>query len=98
MTLFDGLAGVFTNTFGEVVTILPLGGSLADITAILKLPTEIDTLDGEAVTTETYLRARTADVECLKYDDTIWARGIEYRAGTPRRDTRGMTHIPLRLP
>lgn len=99
MSVFDGLPDVFTGTLGQTVTVLPAGGLVHEITAIVRKRETIDGL-GEigAVSTTHYLSARTEDASDIEAGDEIEvSEGERYTvAGGAVDDAHGMTQIPLR--
>lgn len=95
MALFDGLPDVFTGAFGQTVRVLPAYGAGRDIQAIFRRPSESDLFEPGAVSTQTELHARTADVGDIRHGDAIKVNGTTYRAGTLVPDDKGMTRITL---
>lgn len=95
MPIFDGLPDVFTGAFGQAVRIFPTYGSSGDIQAIFRKPNEPDLVDPGAVSSQTEIHARTADLVNLQHGDLIEVNGVTYRAGAMIPDDKGMTRVTL---
>lgn len=97
-TYFDDLPDVFTETFGQDVTVPALGGGTTTITAIIRTEDgEQSIYDTPTVRGETVMHARTEDVSHMVADDEVTVDGVTYLASPGVDDRKGMTRIPLRL-
>ena len=92
MTVFDGLADVFTSALGQPVTVTPAGEAARVITALF---VSRSTDDVGIVQQQPAIHARSADVSDLADGDTIAVGARSYRARTFRHDGRGMTTVVL---
>jgi len=98
MSVFSGLPDVFVSTFGEAVTIIPVGGDARQITGVLRRESDRGVgFDGGGLTHEVRLHARAADVHDVDDGAAVSAGGVDYLAGAPAFDGRGMASITLRL-
>jgi hypothetical protein len=100
-SIFDGMAALFVETFGDVEPFsyaLAAGGPSVAITAILETPAALVSglAEADVVTAETELHAAAADLPAgYGEGDTVVARGVTYRTRVPMPDGRGMVRIPL---
>jgi hypothetical protein len=98
MSVFDGLPDIFTDAFGEAVTVTPSGGDAREINAIFRRrPREqFGSGIGGRVAFEATISARTVDVSDIADGDAvaIGSRSYEVRAIQP--DDKGMSMLTLR--
>lgn len=92
MTIFDGLAEVFTGVLGQPVTVTPAGGSARMISAIFVARV---TDDVGVIMPMPGIHARSDDVSDLSDGDSISVDGVAYLAREIRPDGQGMTTIML---
>lgn len=92
MSIFDGLAGVFTSALGQSVTVTPSGGASRTITAIF-VARSTDELG--IVQQQPAIHAATADVSDLSDGDLITVNSTDYHARVFRSDGQGMTTVAL---
>jgi hypothetical protein len=94
VTIFDGLADVFTSTLGQPVTVTPAGGAPRVIMAMVVARS---TDDMGIVQQTPAIHARTVDVSDMADGDAVTIGAVEYFARFFRPDGRGMTTIALEL-
>lgn len=98
MIIFDGLAGIFTDTFGEAVTVTPDGGSAREITGIYRresdVSLELNGLGGVRAD-RIVVRADKADVSDLAQGDEVIAGGITHTISDMEPDSHDMVTLVL---
>lgn len=97
MSVFDGLPGVFTGTFGDTVTISPVSGDPFPVTGILRTKADVDIADIGAVIQQTNLSLADADADLIAEGDQVTSGAVSYRTRDRMKDGRGMTKINLEL-
>lgn len=90
--LFAGLGDVFRDTFGQPVTLMPLGGPAQDVLGIFT-ERPVDALG--TVVADASLHLRDADVGRLTDDHEVIVDGTVYALREPRPDGFGMTAYTL---
>lgn len=92
MSIFDGLADVFTAALGQSVTVTPAGGDARIIGAIFVARVKDDV---GVIMPMPAIHARSVDVFDLSDGDAISVSGVSYVAREFRPDGQGMTTIML---
>lgn len=92
MTIFDGLADVFTGALGQPVTITPAAGAPRAITAIV-VARSVDAFG--VVQPQPAIHARAADVAGVEDGASVVIGADTYLARGFREDGRGMVTITL---
>lgn len=100
-SIFDGMAAVFRDTFGDTEPFtytLAAGGPPVMINGILETPALAITglSDTEIITADTELHVAADDLPAGAGEgDTVVARGTTYKTKVAMPDGRGMVRIPL---
>lgn len=100
MSIFDGLANVFTDTFGETVAITLGAGPAKDITAIFREESDMFLEQGSiggVRSSRLVLRAQSSDVVGVVSGDTVVRQGVTYTVIDVEPDPHGMTALPLQV-
>ncbi|WP_439611502.1 head-tail joining protein [Reyranella sp.] len=99
MSLFDGMAEIFRDTFGEAVIYTPAGAAPLAIEAIyFETPLTIAHDDGGAPVDSQAkeLHVAAADVAAPREGDRATVRGVTYKVVPPfRPDGQGMIAVSL---
>lgn len=96
MTLFDGLPGIFTGTFGQTVMINPQRGYPFSVQAIIRRRPEIDLAAGSGQSiNQVTMSLSSADAESIRDGDEVWSNDQRYLCRSREVDGLGMTQIML---
>lgn len=94
MTLFSGLPDIFVSTFGQSVTMVPLGGPSYEVQGVFS-ERPVDALG--MVLADAALHIRDADVGRVTDGHEVQVAGKTYFLREPRPDGEGMTAYTLEL-
>lgn len=98
MTYYDGLAGTFTGTLGETVTVTPVVGDAFAVEGIFRRRPNIDFGGGPgSASYETTLSVSLDDGLLIEDGDAVNVGGTIYIARTQQSDGRAMAQIMLEL-
>jgi len=97
VSIFDNLPETFVATFGEVVTITPVGGSPREITAIFRREADRDSAFDRGGQIHTVMvRIKATEAHDITDGAIVSVGGTNYVCGSPGFDGRGMAVIELR--